>query len=764
MKHILVYIYLFLFYCASFAQSGNCYIQLKGRVLDSSDQMPLSHTSIATLGVKTTETITDKDGYFVLKNLCPDSVEFHITHFDYDHLHIHLVLNKDTSIIIYLKHSTTDFSGIKLSVKQEKKESINQLNKADIDRTKGLSISEVMSEIPGVSLQKTGSTISKPVINGLQGNRVLIVNNGIRQEGQNWGAEHAPEIDAFLATQIRLLKTVEALRYGADGIAGVLLVGPLSIFSYKEHMLYGEVNSAASSNGRAGILNAMLGGKTNIGFPLYWRVQGTLKQSGNVKTSRDFLANTGTKENNYSLNLGMQQGKLLSEVFYSEFHTQIGLYLGSQVGNITDLQTAIQSSRPLIQSDFVYGVNRPFQSVVHRLIKIKNEYRVNARNKLELTLSLQKNHREEYDVLRSATSFSGPSFDYYINTNMGELLWSRNDYHNIRFKTGLFGLRQSNAYSGRFFIPGFFQNSIAPFFLASKNYKNLHLEAGLRYDVKQYEYYLWKNNNLNVNNLNYKGLAYQVNVDYTMQHHSLGLAVSSTWRPPGPNELYANGLHQGIASFEKGDSGLRLERSYSQSLNYVYSYRKFKIESEWFYQYINGFINLIPSKTFALTVRGAYPIFVYKQTNAELYGMRFKTSYEFNKHFATGLEYNFLYGNDLTNKTPLQQMPPFNGTFKITYTRKNIETTLRVQHTAEQTRYVAESDFLAPPPAYTLFGLDLKWNTRINKQDIQIALNIDNLGNQAYRNYLNRFRYFTDEQGINFRFHIQIPINIQLKK
>src|SRR5690606_20859395 len=121
-------------------------------------------------------------------------------------------------------------------------------------------------------------TIAKPVINGMHSNRVLIVNNGIKQEGQQWGSEHAPEIDPFIASQITVIKGAESVRYGAEAIGGVILVEPAPLPINKE--LSGNLDLVGSSNGQTGIASAMLEGsiKSIAGFS--WRAQGTVKQGG----------------------------------------------------------------------------------------------------------------------------------------------------------------------------------------------------------------------------------------------------------------------------------------------------------------------------------------------------------------------------------------------------------------------------------------------------------------------------------------------------
>ena len=744
------------------AQDSLCRIVLRGKVIDSIDQTPLQHTLVVAEAYKQLKSNTDKTGIFELSGLCPGETDLHISHLQCEHIHLKINLKSDTFIIVYLKHSEQELEGVKLTVKQPRSENLNISRHRSLDWRKGSGISQMMQDIGGISLLKTGSNVSKPMVNGLFGNRVIIVNNGIRQEGQNWGMEHAPEMDAFLASEIELLKGAESLRYGGDGIGGVILVKSKSLFAEKAGLISGEGNSLAFLNGRGAALNASLGSQIAGKLPVFWRIHGTLKQSGNTRTAHDYLANTGMQEQNYAANFGVKKGALQSELFFSEFYNRIGIYSGAHVGNLSDLQRAINSPRPLVQAGFTYAADRPYQWVRHRLLKSRTVLTLNARNTLEFSISYQKNKRQEYDVLRSARAFEGPSFDYYINTTMGELIWIRNDFHHVNFKAGLYALRQSNAYNGRFFIPGFYQNSFAPFFIAQRNIRKWNLEASMRYDYRHFKLFLWQNGVSDVKLKQYHGPAYVLHASYKInKNERLSFLHSATWRPPAPNELYANGLHQGLASLEIGDQNLKRETAFSQSISYQHQSENLNLEAEVYYQHISGFINLIPASAPQLTIRGAYPVFIYTQSDAALYGLNMRLKQKISNSLFTLLQGSLPFGNNLTTKQALNLMPPVSGKLSLLWEQKPFQAVFWAQATARQFRYIENSDFLPPPPAYVLAGFDLEWQTKIGIQPIRINMGIHNLSNTAYRDYLNRFRYFTDEQGFNMTLRIIIPLQIK---
>jgi iron complex outermembrane recepter protein len=743
-------------------QTNNCQLNLKGIVIDSSNLLPLNHCNIEIINSKNA-TYTNKNGEFELKNVCQGDIELHVSHLQCEHLHLKLQIFKDTFIKIYIQHSDFELKGAKISV--EAKKDFSEINKKQLDNMKGFSISEMMTEISGVQLLRNGMNVSKPIVNGLHSNRVIIINNDIRQEGQNWGLDHAPEIDGNLANEIQLIKGADAIRYASDGIGGVLIVKPHSIFKLKENQLNGERTYLIARNGRGGMTSGSIGNKISNIFPLYWRLQGTLAESGNFKTPQYFLDNTGKIETNYSINLGYQFKRITTEVFYSHFKNKIGIFSGAHIGNLTDLQNAINSSRPLIESNFSYKINRPHQWVSHDLVKIKNEYIINSKNSFELILSYQENNRKEYDILRSGNSSKNPSFDYYIKTTMADVLWTRSDFHRLNFKLGGFLLHQSNAFSGRFVIPGFIQNGGASYFIASTQKNQYKLEGGVRYDLKLLESFLWNQGNLTIDKRTFHHATYHLQMNkYLTAHSEINIVHNSSWRPPAPNELFSNGLHQGLASIEIGKQNLVPERSFNNALTYKLRHHKIYSEVEVFYKYILNFINLVPDNEPVLTIRGAYPVFRFEQHDAEIFGINYIIKYQLSKQFFVQNNSNIALGNNINNKLPLNQFAPITSKLSLGFQNKKLSFVPNLQYTFTQFRYTPNTDLLAPPKGFFIIGAQFNYEFKFKKQSILFNLTLTNMSNQTYREYLNRLRYFADEAGYNIIAKIIIPLNINLKK
>jgi iron complex outermembrane recepter protein len=763
---ISVVLFIAFFVIGNSSVNAQCLFTIKGLVIDSSENTPLE-LSYVQLEENKKGTYTNKRGEFQINDVCAGEYDIHISHLQCEHLHIKLNITKDTFIVVYIKHTDIELQGGKITMHtHHEDDDFNSLNLTEINAKKGQSIADMMSGIAGVVLVKSGSTIAKPMVNGLVGNRVILVNNDVRQEGQNWGLDHAPEIDGNMATEIVLIKGADALRYASDGIGGVVLVNPQSIFKERTNQLKGNINSSAQSNGRGMSTSIQLGQKVSLKFPLFWRVYGTLAQSGNIKTPDYYLNNTGKRENNAAAMLAYQTTKVKLDLFYSFFNNKIAIYQGAHIGNLTDLKLAINRDEPTDKGFFTYDINRPFQAISHHLLKKKWNFLFNANNKLEWIVSYQQNHRQEFDILRSANSSNtAASFDYLIKSTMTDLVWSKKDFHHVNFKLGVYGLHQTNAFSGRFVIPGFVHNSGAAYFITEWDIKKVHFEAAVRNDVKSIRAYLWNQGVQTIKDLFFNGFTYHTQMKAPLTKQSfITLTQASSWRPPMPNELYINGLHQGLATIEVGDPNLKPERSFNQQISYHYHSKKIQFEAELYYKRINNFINLVPDTQAQLTIRGAFPVFKYEQYDAEIYGVNTLLKVELSQNLALNNQTFLLYGNQLSPSRFLNQMPPMSNRFSLEYKVKKWVIKPQMLYTAQQKRLLPEMDFKEPPASYFRFDANLEYEFVVHKQVFQIQLTVINITNTRYRDYLNRFRYFVDEPGRNFIVKLNIPLNIKTQK
>ena len=199
------------------AQNSHCNITVRGIVIDSAESKALDNTHIEIIGTQKNANINIKDSIFSIQNVCRGLLEIHFSHLDCEHKDIVFNITKDTFITVYLNHTAHNIGSAKVARK-------TIIERVTIQGEGSLKIANTLTEqlesSASIRALKTGNNASKPIVNGLHSNRVILVNNGIKQEGQNWGLEHAPEIDANFANDIQVVENVGKLRYTGDAIGG----------------------------------------------------------------------------------------------------------------------------------------------------------------------------------------------------------------------------------------------------------------------------------------------------------------------------------------------------------------------------------------------------------------------------------------------------------------------------------------------------------------------------------------------------------------
>ncbi|WP_353721958.1 hypothetical protein [Dyadobacter sp. 676] len=180
--------------------------------------------------------------------------------------------------------------------------------------------------------------------------------------------------------------------------------------------------------------------------------------------------------------------------------------------------------------------------------------------------------------------------------------------------------------------------------------------------------------------------------------------------------------------------------------------------SKWggYYNYIFDFIYLKPQPEPILTIRGAFPYFKYTQTDASFKGIDVTGNWEFLKRITVSSKLTYLRVYDERNDNYLVMIPPNRLDSQLKYQFpdrgkwKDGFVSIGNLLVAEQKRVPENSDFLPPPKAYSLWNLQAGTTLHLTeKQLLEIGINVQNLFNAVYRDYLNRFRYYADDMGRN---------------
>lgn len=769
------------------AQSPTCQSVLTGQLVDQDTQRPLPGATVYVreLGKGA---VADSVGLFTLDQLCAGK---------YTLVYQYVGYKPQEAIVMVGRASTQSLQRIRLipdhqllqevvvtehrSEAQQLLQVQSSLSGSALDQTRGQSLGESLKAIAGLNAIQTGPSISKPVIHGLYSNRIIILNNGIRQEDQQWGTEHAPQVDQFLASRLTVIKGAASIRYGSDAIGGVILIEPKAMPARPG--IGGEVNVVAGTNGGLGVVSGMLEGA----FPkkltgLSWRVQGTLKQSGYVKTPNYYLQNTSYKEDNFSADLHYDHKKWGAEVFFSRFDTKIGLFTGAQVGSLADLYAAISRPEPLVQPGFSYDLSRPYQAVQHDLLKLRTYWHTGKAGTLTATFARQQNTRREYDYI----SFSGattPELYLKLVTHTLDLVWEHQPIRNRRGgqwsgSAGFNGMTQGNVREYLFLIPNFRNYAGGLFAIERYAQERWTVEAGLRFDYRWLRAYFlnevtnqvyntthsWQNMNGSL------GATYQLRPELTLTAN-----VSTAWRAPNVADLYSNGLHQSAVAYERGNPNLQPEQAYNSNLVLAYAGRRLSGEIGVYDNLINNYIYLKPDSVPLIRQRGAFPSYTYTQVRASFRGVDATISYKLTERLTLTSKSSLLFAYNHTDHDYLVYIPANRTDNSLRYTWgnwgkvSNLYVSMSGLYVAHQNRAPAVTtrqengqiiftgDFAPPPPAYFLLGAEIGLVAPLGKQALNVILTGTNLANVAYRDYLNRFRYFADEPGRMIMLKLKLP-------
>jgi iron complex outermembrane receptor protein len=765
------YVFIFLFICYysfSSLHEDNKHFVLQGEIIDKDTKKPIPGVRISVLNSKL-GAISDKNGKFKIQFSDRGTYELKYNMIGYENKILKLDINKDIFEGIELSSKAVELNLVNVSAdkytQNSQPQSITIISSADLHKSTGQTFGESLKNVPGVTLMQTGVSIAKPVIRGLHSDRLVLVNSDVNQEGQQWGGEHAPEIDPFSSSSIEIIKGASGLEYGPHAIGGVIKVKNSDL--PEQDTILSEINLGVFSNNRQYAGSLLISGKTPALANLAWRGQMSYRKAGDAKTPNYNISNTGFDELSYSGEIGYLENKDEISIYYSHFGTELGIFSGAHIHNLVDLQKAMNSQIPLVLEDFSYNIKAPKQNISHDIFKVKGKYTTRLFD-FEAIYAFQQNHRQEYDAHTrySNKALNTPSIDLTLFTHTFDFKAMHYPGKNIISVIGLNGMRQGNIKEGNvMIIPNYRSYSGGIYTIVKYIKENYTLETGIRFDYIWTETFRRINNEVLTNKFDYNNLSFSLGGNFNLNSNwSLSSYLGTAWRPPNLNELFSNDVHHGTARFEIGDMNLKTERNMNFEISLKSRFEKFSSEAGIYSNFIENYIFLKPNKEPVLTIRGAFPSFSFKQTNALISGFDGWLQYNSCDYHFAKVSFAYLIGNNLILNEPLINMPPLQigllnhfhlGNF-LSLNDNFIE--IDVKYNSKQSRVPDNSDYLPPPSDHTLINLNLGTNFQVSGRNVQINLSANNLLNKSYRDYLSRFRYFIDEPGVNFIFRAFIQI------
>ena len=745
---------------------GQSQLQLQ---VEDTQQLPLAGAVVHFMGK---HYLTDSNGKAIIEKTSKGSYPIKITYLGYRDYEATLALPITQPYKVVMKETVSQLEAVTVvgnnptRVECKLPCKIEVIKKENLTQHLGDELAKILTQTAGVSMIQTGATIAKPVIHGLHSNRILILNNEVRQEGQQWGADHAPEIDPMVADQITIVKGANAVRYGSDALGGVILIAPNKL-PYGDG-LHGRLVPSFASNGRKTVLTAVAESSVPKLHSWAWRVQGTLKRSGDLSTANYLLNNTAAREANFSVATGVQQKQGIAEVFYSRYENESSVFYGSHIGNLDDLLGRFEIGKPLTTYPFSYTINAPKQKVVHHLLKTKAFYYVPFGGKLTAQYAFQKDIRQEFSVRRMDRTRI-PALNMELTTHTLDIDWEHSYNYWQTMIGASFGKQDNYNQPGTGVvpvIPNFASLSYGAFGIQRYERHNWLAEAGLRYDYKYlnadgYDMYSQRyGGEHQFHNITYNAGAY-----YHHKWIDIGTSIGLAWRSPHVNELYSSGLHHGAGTYDLGDDTLQSETGLKWLTTFTYSHPRLRLNVDMYLQWIKNYIYDYPTGEVRTLFSGVYPIFQYTQADAFFRGadldvkIPFLKWYQLRTHtLAYELKSSVVFANEMRTQRYFPFIPAPRLSQQLQWnadssTKLMRNFTIGIEHTfvAKQTRFEPAQELVpTTPDAYHLFGAHIGTTLNIGKQQtLGIRVSAENLLNTEYKEYTNRFRYYAHDLGRN---------------
>ena len=630
-----------------------------------------------------------------------------------------------------------------------------------------------------------GSGFSKPMIRGMGFNRIAVLENGIKQEGQQWGADHGLELDAFNIGTVNVLKGPSSLLYGSDAMGGVIDITSPPVPSVD--MLFGDVTLLGKS------VNGTLGGSFMLGIKKsfwYAQVRYSEQHFGDYRIPTDTivyltqkmpvygrkLKNTAGIERNIGFFAQYQRQRYKANYSVSNVYQKTGFFPGAH--GIPDV------SRVEDDGDS-RNMELPYSKVNHLKVTTLQQY---AWEKLVLSgdFGFQNNHREEWSVFHThygsqPVPEKDPDKELAFNLNtlsasvkvrfIGSSSWEH--------ALGWDGQHQRNDISGySFLLPEYYRSTTGLLWLTTYKPNNvISVSGGMRYDYgyihisshedayladylrkqgydeEQVEHYKW---NSHAVKKKFGDYSFSLGLVWTpSERHMVKANVGRSFRLPGANELAANGVHHGTFRHEQGDTNLKSEQGWQMDASYNLRYNGFSISVSPFVSWFSNYIFLRPTGEWSVLPHAGQ---IYRYTGAEVLfaGTEATIDIHFLRSFNYRISGEYVYTYNCDEHIPLSFSPPFSMRNTLTWQRKQVMLYAEWQSIARQNRVDRNED---RTPGANLFHLGGSLNIPIRgNQAIEITLTARNIFNTRYYNHLSFYRKVEiPEPGHNFQLLIKIP-------
>ena len=647
-----------------------------------------------------------------------------------------------------------------------------------------------LQHIPGIHSMNIGSGFSKPVIRGMGFNRISVTENGIKQEGQQWGADHGLEIDAFGVERVMIRKGPASLLYGSDAMGGVIEI--THPFPPAENQLFGEAALLGKS------VNGTLGGSLMVGLKRnnwYARFRFSEQHFGDYHVPTDTivyltqrlpiekrrLKNTAGFERDASLFSAYRKGHYYANLAVSNAYQKVGFFMGAH---------GMPDGNRLKDDGDARNIELPYSTVNHLKMTSRQQYMWEESIGF-WDIGYQNNHRKELSRFHTHYGTQPPpltdpdkELEFSLHTFSSSVKWKTFGSEEWEHTVGWDLQYQQNRIAGySFLVPEYNRLTSGALWLSTwKPGPEFSVSGGLRYDYGRLdaaafrdpylEEYLQRLGYSEEEIAGYRWRSYAVDRSFSDFSGSLGVVwnpneahlvkvnIGRSFRLPGANELAANGVHHGTFRHEQGDASLDSERGWQVDASYTYERGGIYLSLTPFGSWFGNYIYLQPTGEWSVLPH-AGQIYRYSGAQAVFAGAELEFGIDFLRRWNYQVSGEYVYSRNLDEHIPLPFSPPASVRNVLTWERERVHLYAELHSITAQNR---ESRNEEPTPGTHLWNMGATATVPVAGTEVEITLSAQNLLNTKYFNHLSFYRKVEiPEPGRNFQLFIKVPFNTKIK-
>ncbi|MFW6290539.1 MAG: TonB-dependent receptor [Mariniphaga sp.] len=746
--------------------------------------------------------VAGDDGKFKIHNLSAGEFIIEVSFIGFQPVQDTVSLTADREINIVLKEKIQTLQEVMIldnyAQQRNKEEPLNVeiVNDDFLKQHLGGSLMQSLERLPGISAIDIGAGQSKPIIRGLGFNRVVVVENGIKHEAQQWGADHGLEVDQFAFDRIEVIKGPSSLMYGSDAIGGVIDLKQVEVPQKKS--LGANINLTGKSNNDLAGTSVLVYGRQD---KLFFTLRGTLIDFADYRVPADSidiysyraplhrnrLRNTAGREKNLYFSAGYQNNGTSARLFVSNVSAKQGFFANTHGLEPRRVDTDMHDA-----SD--RDIHMPFQEVNHfkamgRIAVQKETYY------LRTEVGFQRNNRQEWSPytrhgFMPATVPAGLKFPPELERQYIKAVYSVNataGFHITpasELSSGINAGYQEHDIDGRgFIIPAYNQLNAGGYLLVKHKLPGAgRLQAGIRYDqgkLTTRSYFDWYTTPVTTDEgiadsmlqrapalkRNFSSFTWSIGYNLNNEHFSFKANAGKSFRMPIAKELAANGINYHRFSYEKGNPELSPEISYQLDAGMELHTHRFAIGITPFGNYFPNYIYLNPGYEHDRLYGNGNQVFSYTQSKVMRLGGELHSHYDIIPQLKTGLIVNYIWSEQLSGSKKgftlpfsppasgllnLKYLPQITGLFRLTYA------SLDIKLTAAQNRIVPPEE---KTPGYTVLNFSAGTELKVKNHPVSFSFQVQNLLNKKYFNHTSYYRLINvPGPGRNLILNINIPI------